>query len=113
MVISATDYPFLDILWTMVVFFGFVLWFSLLFKVFGDLFRRHDIGGGSKFLWTIFVIFAPLLGVLVYLIAQGQDMALRDLEQMKTRQAAFDDYIRQTAASNPTGTQPTPPPPAV
>ena len=75
--VLATDYPFLDILWTMLVFFGLVVWFWLLISVFGDLFRRRDIGGGGKFLWSLFVIFLPLLGVLCYLITRGPEMGER------------------------------------
>jgi hypothetical protein len=93
----ATDYPFLDILGSMLFFFGFVLWFWLLITVFGDLFRRHDIGGWGKFAWSIFVIFLPLLGVLVYLIAEGREMAQRNVEQAQTAKAEFDAYVRETA----------------
>jgi Phospholipase_D-nuclease N-terminal len=98
--VIAADYPFLDILWTMFVFFGFVLWISLLFKVFGDLFRRDDISGWGKFGWSMFMIVVPLLGVLSYLIAQGKEMAQRDLERSLAQKAAFDAYIRETAAGN-------------
>jgi hypothetical protein len=96
--VTAADYPFLDIMWTMCVFFGFVLWFSLLFKVFGDLFRRSDISGFGKVAWSVFVIIVPLLGVLIYLIAEGKEMAQRDLENHLAQKAAFDAYIRETAA---------------
>ena len=96
--VLAADYPFLDILWTMLVFFGFVLWFMLLFRVFGDLFRRDDISGWGKFGWSMFVILAPFLGVLIYLIAQGRQMAQRDLENAIAQKAAFDEYIREAAA---------------
>jgi hypothetical protein len=95
----AAEYPFLEIAGTMFVFFGFVLWFSLLFKVFGDLFRRHDVSGWGKFGWSLFVIVTPLLGVLVYLIGQGGDMARRDLEDNRARQAAFEAYVRETVAN--------------
>ena len=101
--VLAADYPFLDILWTMLVFFGFVLWFMLLFRVFGDLFRRDDISGWGKFGWSMFVILAPFLGVFIYLIAQGRQMAQRDLENAIAQKAAFDAYIREAAAGN-TGT---------
>ena len=77
----ASDYPFLDILGSMLFFFGFVIWFWLLITVFGDVFRRHDIGGFGKFAWCLFVILVPLLGVLVYMIAEGKEMAQRNLEQ--------------------------------
>ena len=77
----AADYPFLDILGSMLFFFGFVIWFWLLITVFGDVFRRHDISGFGKAAWCFFVIVLPFLGVLVYLIAEGKDMGHRDIEQ--------------------------------
>lgn len=95
----AADYPFLDILGTMLVFFGFVVWFSLLIRVFADVFRRHDIGGFAKFMWSVFVIVVPLLGVLIYLIAEGKEMGKRDVEQIQAQKADFDAYVRQTAGN--------------
>ena len=71
----AADYPFLDVFWTMLVFFVWVAWFMLLFRIIGDIFRRHDIGGGAKTLWLIFVLLVPFLGVFVYLIAESKGMA--------------------------------------
>ena len=94
----ASDYPFLDVFWTMLVFFGWVIWFWLLITVFADLFRRHDISGWGKAAWTFFVIILPFLGVLVYLIAQGQHMAERKQADMQASRAAFDDYVRDVAA---------------
>jgi Short C-terminal domain/Phospholipase_D-nuclease N-terminal len=78
-VILAADYPFLDVLWTMVVFFLWVIWFWILITVFADLFRRHDISGWAKAAWMIFVIILPFLGVFIYLISQGQGMAERNV----------------------------------
>ena len=95
----AADYPFLDILWTMLVFFGWVIWFWLLITVFGDLFRRHDISGWGKAAWTLFAIVLPFVGVLAYLIAQGKHMAERSEAQARTSRAAFDDYVRDVAAT--------------
>lgn len=95
----AADYPFLDILWTMLVFFGWVIWLWLLITVFGDLLRRHDISGWGKAGWTVFVIVVPFLGVLVYLIAHGDDMARRREADAQASKAAFDDYVRGTAAN--------------
>jgi hypothetical protein len=94
----ASDYPFLDVFWTMLVFFGWVIWFWLLITVFADLFRRHDISGWGKAGWTLFVIVLPFLGVLVYLIAQGQHMAERKAADAQASRAAFDDYVRDVAA---------------
>lgn len=96
----AADYPFLDIFWTMLVFFGWVIWFVLLIRIFGDLFRRHDISGWGKAAWTVFVVFLPFLGVLVYLIAQGTKMAHRDVEHAKATQSEFDTYVKSVAGGN-------------
>jgi hypothetical protein len=75
--VLAADYPFLEVFWTMMVFFIWVAWFMLLFRVIGDIFRRQDAGGGSKVLWLIFVIALPFLGVFIYLIANNTAMAER------------------------------------
>ena len=84
----AADYPLLDVFWSMLIFFVWVAWFMLLFRVFGDVFRRHDIGGGIKVLWLIFVIAVPFLGVFIYLIAENKGMVERNMEQMQARQQA-------------------------
>src|SRR4051812_13728069 len=98
--VLASDYPLLNILETMLVFFGFVVWFWLLIKVFADVFRRHDISGWRKFAWSLFVIVVPLLGVLCYLIANGREMGQRDVEQAQAAQAQMDDYVRSVAGGN-------------
>ena len=95
----AADYPFLDVLWTMLVFFIWIAWFMILFRVLADIFRRHDLGGGSKVLWIIFVIFLPFLGVFVYLITQSHHMAERDMKNAQASQEQFDDYVKSVAAS--------------
>jgi Short C-terminal domain/Phospholipase_D-nuclease N-terminal len=92
--VIAADYPFLDILWTMLVFFAWVIWFVLLIRIFGDIFRRRDLSGWGKAGWTIFTVFLPFLGVFIYLIANGAEMGERDLEQSKASRAEFDDYVR-------------------
>ena len=94
-------YSFGQVMWTMFVFFAWVIFFWLLFVVFGDLFRRHDISGWGKAGWTVFVIILPFLGVLIYLIAQGQHMAERRAEDVKAAQAQMDQYVRETAGSGP------------
>ena len=96
----AADYPFLDILWTMFIFFLFVIWIWILITVFADIFRRKDIGGGTKALWIVFVIVLPYLGVLVYLIANHDGMADRNIAQMQKQQAAADEYIRSVAGGS-------------
>ena len=91
------SYPFLDVFWTMCVFFLFFIWLTILFRVFGDIFRRRDIGGGSKALWVIFVIIAPFLGVLIYLLTQNDGMTERALEGAQAQRAQTDEYIRSVA----------------
>ena len=95
----AADYPFLEVLWTMFVFFAFIIWFWILITVFADIFRRHDIGGGAKTLWIIFVIVLPFLGVFIYLISQGDGMGERNMKQAQAQQAATDQYIKSVAGS--------------
>jgi Short C-terminal domain/Phospholipase_D-nuclease N-terminal len=93
----AADYPFLDVLWTMILFFCWVAWIWIVITVFMDLFRRRDIGGWGKAGWVVFVIVLPFLGVLVYLIAQHDGMRERTVEQAQSQKQAFDDYVRETA----------------
>ncbi len=95
----AADYPFLDVLWTMFIFFAWVIWFWLLITVFADVFRRHDIGGGAKALWLIFVIVLPFLGVFIYLITQSKNMAERNMKQAQAQQAQMDQYVKSVAGS--------------
>jgi len=95
----AADYPFLDILWTMIIFFAWVIWFWLLITVFADLFRRKDTSGFAKVLWIIFVIILPFLGVFIYLIAEHQGMADRNTQQVEAQQAQMDAYVKSVAGS--------------
>jgi len=95
----AADYPFLDVLWTMLVFFAWVIWFWLLITCFADLFRRRDASGGKKVLWIIFLIIAPFLGVFLYLLVNNEGMADRNVQQAQAQQQQFDDYVKQTAGS--------------
>ncbi len=83
----------------MFIFFMWILWFWLLFTVFADLFRRHDVSGWGKTGWIIFVILLPFLGVFVYLIAEGKGMAERNVKQMQSSQAEMDNYIRSVSSS--------------
>jgi hypothetical protein len=95
--VLAADYPFLDLMWTMIVFFLWILWFWLLFTVFADIFRRHDLSGWGKAAWLIFTILLPFLGVFVYLITQNVGMTERNLQRARAERDQFDDYVRQTA----------------
>ena len=97
MMLLAADYPFLDVLWTMLVFFAWVIWFWLLITCFSDLFRRRDASGGKKVLWILFLILAPFLGVFTYLLANSEGMAERNERRAQAQQAELDAYVKQTA----------------
>jgi Short C-terminal domain/Phospholipase_D-nuclease N-terminal len=98
----ASDYPFLDVLWSMIIFFVFIIWIWLLITVFADIFRRRDIGGGMKAVWLIFVILLPYLGVFIYLIAEHDGMADRSMAQMQQAKAQQDEYIKSVAGTSAT-----------
>jgi len=93
------DYPFLDVMWTMLVFFLWIAWFWILFGVWGDIFRRHDLSGLGKTGWFIFTLVLPFLGVFIYLISQNAGMNQRNLERAQAQRAQMDDYVRSTAGS--------------
>src|SRR5205085_7020745 len=92
-------------MWSMFVFFMWVLWFMLLFRVFGDLFSRHDISGLGKTGWCVFVILLPFLGVFVYLIAEGKSMAERQMAAAQAQQAQMDSYVRSVATTGSSAEQ--------
>jgi hypothetical protein len=98
--VLASSYPFVNVLYDMILFFAFVIWIWLLFTVFADIFRRHDSSGFGKALWVIFVIIAPYLGVLVYIIAEHKGMAERNIKQIQAQQAQMDEYVKSVAASS-------------
>ena len=93
------DYPFLDVMWTMLVFFLWIAWFWILFGVWGDIFRRHDLSGLGKTGWFIFTLVLPFLGVFVYLVSQNDGMNQRNAERAQAQRAQMDDYVRSTAGS--------------
>ena len=95
----AADYPFLDVLWTMIVIFAWFIWFWLLIQVFSDLFRRHDTSGWAKAAWIVFVILLPFLGVFIYLITQSHGIAERHAKDAQAAQSQFDDYVKNVAGS--------------
>jgi predicted PurR-regulated permease PerM len=97
--VFATSYPFLDILWTMIIFFAWVIFIWIAITVLIDLFRRHDLSGWVKALWCVVIIVLPFLGVLSYLILYHADMADRRIKDTEAAQAQFDQYVRQTASS--------------
>jgi hypothetical protein len=94
------DYPLLDLMWTFLMFFALMLWFVLLFRVFGDLFRRDDIGGWGKTGWTVFTILLPFIGVFCYLIAQGRAMADRDVRHAQIYERQTREYIQSVASGD-------------
>jgi len=91
------NYPLLEVIWTIIVFFSWVIWIWIVISILSDLFRRHDVGGGTKALWVIGVILLPFVGVLIYLISQGQGMAERNVERMKASQKMYEQHIREVA----------------
>jgi len=91
------SYPLLGVFWTMLEFFLFFIWIWLLIVIFGDIFRSHDMGGGAKALWVIFVIILPFLGVFIYLIVESKGMAQRNIDRANEAKTQFDSYVRQTA----------------
>ena len=95
----AADYPFLNVLWSMLIFMAFVLWIWLAITCFMDIFRRRDTGGFAKALWVIFIIVLPYLGVLVYLIANHGGMAERQAKDVQQAEQAFDERVREAATS--------------
>ena len=97
----AADYPFLDVVWTMFIFFAWIIWFWLLITIFADIFRRHDISGGKKALWVVFVIITPFIGVFIYLITQNKGINERNLQNVKQQRQQADEYIRSVAADDP------------
>jgi Short C-terminal domain/Phospholipase_D-nuclease N-terminal len=96
--VLAADYPFLDIFWTMLIFFFWVIWLFMLFTILADIFRRRDLSGWGKAGWIIFIIVLPYLGALVYLIAQHDGMAERSAEQAHQEREQVDDYVRSVAS---------------
>jgi hypothetical protein len=102
---EAADYPLLNATWTIFIFFAWVLWFWLLIQVFADVFRRHDLSGWGKTGWTVFVIVVPLLGALIYLIAQGKGMEERRQRDSEAAATAFYAEHPPPASSDTTAGQ--------
>lgn len=95
--ILATSYPFLEIFWTMLIFFAFIVWIWILITVLADLFRRHDTSGFMKVLWIIFIIVLPYFGVFVYLIAEHNGMTERAIKQQEAAKSQMDQYVQSVA----------------
>jgi hypothetical protein len=99
MAIAATSYPFLNILWTTLIFFAWVLFIWIAITCLIDIFRRHDISGWVKAGWVVFIVVIPWIGVLVYLIANHDGMNERRAKDNQAAQAQLDDYVRKTAGT--------------
>jgi hypothetical protein len=95
----AADYPFLNILWSMIIFFVWVTWIWMMILILSDVFRRQDLYGWGKAGWTFFLIVLPFLGALIYLIAQSDGMAERRAQDVQGQKAQMDDYVRSVAGS--------------
>lgn len=100
MIRAASNYPLLDVFWTMLIFFFWMIWIYFLIVIFSDLFSRRDIGGWGKAGWTVLLVVLPYLGVLIYLIGQSGGMAERRAAQAEASKASFDSYVRSVAASD-------------
>jgi len=103
--VFAYDYPLLGVFWSMLIFFLWFAWLMCLFHVFGDIFRSRDMGGFAKAAWSIFVLVLPFLGVFVYVLARGDDMARHAAERAHQQEAAFQSYVKQAAATSGTSDQ--------
>jgi hypothetical protein len=98
----AASYPFLDVFWSMFIFFIWIMWFMLLFRVFGDVFRRDDLSGLGKTGWIVFTILVPFLGVFIYVITQNAGMTQRNIDHAQAQRAQFDDQVRAAAGGGAT-----------
>lgn len=95
----AYDYPLLGFFWSMLILFLWIAWLFLLFRVVFDVFRDDSLSGWAKALWLLFILFLPFLGVLVYVIARGQEMGARDLARAQAQQQEFQSYVRDVAGT--------------
>ena len=98
--IFAADYPFLNVLWSMLIFMAFLLWIWLAVTCFSDIFRRHDMSGFLKVLWVIAIILVPYFGVFMYLLVNGSGIAERNAAQAAQLQEAFDTRVREASAGS-------------
>jgi Short C-terminal domain/Phospholipase_D-nuclease N-terminal len=102
--LAASSYPLLNVFWSIFEFFLWIIWIWILIMIFIDIFRSHDLSGWAKALWFLFVLFIPLIGVLVYLIARGGSMHERAVAQARHQDAEFRQYVQQAAAGSPAST---------
>ena len=101
--VIAADYPFMDVFWSMIIFFFWVIWIWIVVTVLIDIFRRDDIGGWAKAAWVIFVVILPWLGVLIYLIVESDGMRERSMKQAQAQKRELDDYVRDAAGGGSAG----------
>jgi hypothetical protein len=100
----AADYPFMDVFWSMLVFFLWFLWIWLLIAIWTDIFRRDDIGGGMKAVWLLFTLVLPFLGVFVYLVTQDKGMTQRAMDRAQRQRQEFSQYVSDTAGGGGSAT---------
>ncbi len=101
---ASSNYPVLDIFWSIVEFFLWLIWIWIMIWIFIDIFRSHDLSGWAKAAWFLFVLIIPLVGVLVYLIVRGGSMHERAVRQANQQDEAFRRYVQNAAASSPAST---------
>jgi Short C-terminal domain/Phospholipase_D-nuclease N-terminal len=94
-----SSYPLLNLFWTMLEFFLWIIWIWILIWIFIDIFRSRDLSGWAKALWFLFVLFIPLIGVLVYLIVRGSSMHERAVQDAQQQDKEFRQYVQQAAAA--------------
>ena len=102
--LAASSYPLLNVFWTIFEFFLWIIWIWILIWIFIDIFRSHDLSGWAKALWFLFVLFIPLIGVLVYLIVRGGSMHERAVQDARRQDQEFRQYVQQAASSAPAST---------
>jgi len=103
-VVADSSYPLLNLFWTMFEFFLWIIWIWILIWIFIDIFRSRDLSGWAKALWFLFVLFIPLIGVLVYLIVRGSSMHERAAQDAQQQDKEFRQYVQQAAAGAPAST---------
>ncbi len=94
----AYSYPLLGAFWTLLWLSLWIIWIFLLFRVIIDIFRSHDLSGWGKAGWMIFVIVLPFLGVFIYLVARGENMGQRDVQDAQARDQEYRAYVQDAAA---------------
>jgi len=104
MPLADSSYPLLNLFWTMFELFLWIIWIWILIWIFIDIFRSHDLSGWAKALWFLFVLFIPLIGVLVYLIVRGGSMHERAAQDARRQDQEFRQYVQQAAAGSPAST---------